>query len=51
MEGYVDTVENLGKVATSLIQKDHFDSSNINARKVSYISTFVLIINCSVSIV
>ena len=38
VEGYVESVEDLGKAATSLIQNDHFDSANINATKVSQLA-------------
>lgn len=37
VEGYVESVEKLGQVAQSLILNDHFDSVNINARKVSIV--------------
>ena len=34
VEGYVAVVESLGKEAKRLVAADHFDSANINARKV-----------------
>ena len=41
VEGYVDTVEDLGKAATSLMHNNHFDSANINATKVNINSSWV----------
>lgn len=34
VEGYVTVVEALGSEAKRLVTSDHFDSANINARKV-----------------